>query len=218
MKTADFVLNGATAILALAAVSVSVLAVDRYLGGRRNATFGVVRDFHRYAEAGHWMGRPGAPVTIVEFSDFHCPYCKNAAETLREMVDSYPHKVAVLFRHFPIDELHPRARKTANAAECAAEQGRFREFHDFVFLRQALMDTLSFTVVAEAIGGLDTAAFAECTRSDKYATRVSEDFAMARELGVVGTPTLLVNSRIVRGAPRPRYLDSLVRAELRSVR
>lgn len=165
-------------------------------------------------------GPEKAPVTIVEFSDFQCPFCKRYVdETLPLILATYGDRVRYVFRDFPVAELHPQAQKAAEAAQCAAEQGKFWEYHDRLFQNQGALDLPALEASAKALG-LNEAAFASCLEGGKYAQAVQKDFADGRSYGVTGSPTFFINGRKLVGAqPYPTFQklidDSLATASVR---
>lgn len=143
-------------------------------------------------------GPKNAPITIVEFSDFQCPYCAKAQPVLLQVLEAYPKEVRLVYRHFPL-ESHSQARPAAEAAECAARQGKFWEYHARLFADPADLGPARLAAIAQELG-LDPRAFATCLEAGKAGARVAEDLAAGREAGVTGTPTFFVNGRIVEGA------------------
>lgn len=166
----------------------------------------------------HAKGPPGAPVTIVEYSDFACEHCARARTDLDRLLASSPGDVRLVFRHFPLDascnpavgrSLHPNACAAAMAAECAGELGRFWEFHDYLFDNQDVADLAR----AAAAIGLDAEQFERCMQSERGRAPVLRDVATAATLGVDSTPTLFFNGRTVKGALAGRYYDLALRIE-----
>jgi protein-disulfide isomerase len=141
-------------------------------------------------------GKKTAPVTITVFSDFACPYCKSAASLLEQVADDWPDEVGLVFRHFPLD-IHPQAAPAARAAVCASEQGAFRPFHDALFA----LDGLSPERVRDAATKLhlDMTRFDACVASDSSRATVDRDLQEARQLGIRGTPAVLINGRPLDG-------------------
>jgi protein-disulfide isomerase len=152
-------------------------------------------------------GPASAPITIVEFSDFHCPYCRAVQPTLNQVMAKYPGKVRLVYRHFPLDSLHPQARRAAEASWCAAEQDRFWQFHDRVYASgpDASEETLK-RLAGEA--GLDTAKFSSCVASGRAAASIEKDVEEGARHGVNGTPGFFVNGRALSGN---MPLDAFVR-------
>jgi len=158
-------------------------------------------------------GPADARVTIVEFSDFQCPYCQKAKPVLDEVESRHPKDVRIVYRHLPLDSLHPRARPSAEAAACAAEGNKFWEYHDRLFANnRALTDTDLRKYAVEV--GLDTAAFDECVRTRRHQAAVEADVQEAKKLGITGTPAFVVNGIVLSGLKSADELDALIREEL----
>lgn len=156
-------------------------------------------------------GPEDAPVTIVEFSDFECPYCQQATATLSELLARYPDQIRFIYKDFPLPN-HPHAFKAAEAGHCAHEQGKFWEFHDQLFASQAL-DVESLKGHADELG-LDGEAFAACLDDARHAESVNEDMLTGRSYGASSTPTLFINGRPVFGAMPLDVFDEIVQEEL----
>jgi protein-disulfide isomerase len=149
-------------------------------------------------------GRPArgpdtAPVTIVEFTDYECPYCRqHFLKTLPLVLAQYGDRVRYVVMNFPLSRLHPDALGAAEAAECAADQGRFWEYHDRLFVASELDRATLGSIAAQM--HLDSTAFATCVDTRATAERVAGHLAQARSLGATGTPTFFVNGRVLHGA------------------
>ncbi len=165
--------------------------------------------------------RPGGPargpadarVTIVEFSDFQCPFCQRAKPVLDEVQTRHPKDVRVVYRHLPLDSIHTRARPSAEAAACAAEGNKFWEYHDKLFANnRALSDEDLRKYAAEV--GLDAASFDECLRSRRHKDAVEADVQEAKKIGITGTPAFVVNGIVKSGLQTTDALDAMVREEL----
>jgi protein-disulfide isomerase len=153
-------------------------------------------------------GPKNAPVTIIEFSDFQCPYCSRVVPVLKEIHDAYGDKVRVAFKHLPLD-MHPFAQTAAEAAMAANEQGKFWEMHDKLFANQQQLDRLSLDKYAADVG-LNVPRFKAALDSGKYRERVKQDAAEAAKLGISGTPTLFVNGHKLVGAqPFPMFKTAI---------
>ncbi|MCC7441735.1 MAG: DsbA family protein [Bdellovibrionales bacterium] len=146
------------------------------------------------------MGGDKAPVTIVEFSDFQCPFCSRGATTMHEVAKKYGSKVKIAFKHFPLP-MHREAKPASEASMCVNEQDskKFWKFHDLVFENQKALDDASLEKYAQQVGA-DMKKFKECYGSKKYAKTVDEDMAYGEKLGVRSTPTFFVNGELVSGA------------------
>ncbi len=160
-------------------------------------------------------GTADAPVTLVEFSDFHCPFCKRVQPTLTQVLEKYPGKVRLLFRHLPLDALHPQARSAAEASWCAQDQGKFWEYHDVLFEQapKAAEDDLKH--YAEQVG-LNSEKFVSCLSQNVHHDAVQRDIDEVTKLGMSGTPAFFINGRPLSGAqPMEKFVqvidDELVR-------
>jgi protein-disulfide isomerase len=154
-----------------------------------------------------FLGRADAPVTLVEFSDYQCPFCgRFFATTLPALKKEYIEtgKVRYVFRDYPIDQLHPQARKAAEAAHCAGEQGKFWEMHDVLFQNQAGLSPSQLAEHARTIG-LDSTSFDGCLSSGRHAARVEQGVKDAAGAGVQGTPAFVIGltkaGDVVEGTP-----------------
>ncbi len=152
-------------------------------------------------------GAANAPVTLVEFSDFHCPFCKQVLPTLTQLLARYPGKVRLVFRDFPIDSLHPQARRAAEAARCALDQGKFWEYHDLLFANAPQASPEELGRFAQQVG-LDLAKFEPCLSGGLHRAAVQRDIDEGTRLGVDGTPAFFINGRPLSGA---QPLDAFVR-------
>ncbi|MBX3303480.1 MAG: thioredoxin domain-containing protein [Nitrospira sp.] len=145
-----------------------------------------------------WIGTAHAPVTIVEFSDFECPYCKRSVPILKELLDRYPGKLKLVYRDFP-GLTHPQALAAAEAAQCAAEQDRFWEYHDALFTRYAPATGWDLSSLAEGLD-LRQPLFDACMKENRYREEVLKDLQDGLKLGVTSTPTFFINGRPLVGA------------------
>jgi protein-disulfide isomerase len=177
--------------------------------GAKAATSTVVAEWQDLVRDGHPSGPPDAPVTLVQFADFECPYCRAfALADLPAVMARYPDQVQVIHRHFPLP-YHRFARSSAIAAECASRQGRFREMHDQLYELQDSLGLISFSSIARRAGVADSVAFLDCVGDTKTSEIVERDFQLGMVIGVSATPTLVINGR--------KYDRPLSRPELASV-
>jgi protein-disulfide isomerase len=158
-------------------------------------------------------GRADAPVTLVEFSDFQCPFCKRSQATLKQLQERYPGKLKLVYRDFPLDQLHPQARNASEAARCAGDQGKFWEYHDVLFTQAPQASPESLRRYAEQTG-LDTAAFDRCLSSGLHREAVQRDVEEGTRLGVTGTPAFFINGRPVLGAQHIGAFTRVIDEEL----
>lgn len=162
----------------------------------------------KVSQGGQLMGNTDAPIEMVEFSDFQCPYCHSLARALQQIEQEYPGRVRVRFRHLPITSVHPDAQQAAIASECAAKQHRFQPMHDVLFARQEEIRGSELGAFAIQAGITDTLAFSHCLRDDEMAARVEADIALAMKLRIRGTPAFVINSTLYQGTVSS---DSLAR-------
>jgi protein-disulfide isomerase len=143
-------------------------------------------------------GNAAAPVTIVEFSDYQCPFCARVNPTLARIRETYGDRVKIVFKDYPLPN-HPQAPKAAEAARCAGEQNKYWEMHDAMFANQRALEVPMLKQSARAIG-LDGAKFDSCLDSGKWAKTIRAGSDLGEQMGVNSTPTLYVNGRVVLGA------------------
>jgi protein-disulfide isomerase len=144
------------------------------------------------------QGPANAPVELVEFSDFQCPFCYRAHPTVKQVLNTYGSKVRFVYRNYPLPN-HPNARPAAEAAQCANEQGQFWPYHDRLFADQSKLGDDDLKASAAALG-MDAAKFDACFDSHKYKARVDADLKAGNEAGVNGTPAFFINGRLLSGA------------------
>ena len=157
-------------------------------------------------------GNPAAPVTIIEFSDFQCPFCARVNPTLDRIRQTYGERVKIVFKDYPLPN-HPQAPKAAEAARCAAEQNKFWEMHDAMFANQRALEVSSLKQTARAIG-LNGATFDQCLDSGKHEPTVRVGSDLGERMGVNSTPTLYINGRAVLGAMPFESFKQIIDEEL----
>jgi len=140
----------------------------------------------------HIQGSSTAPVTLVEYGDYECPYCGQAYPVIKEVQKHLGNKLQFVFRNFPLTEMHPHAQHAAEAAEAAAAQNRFWEMHDYLYEHQQALDDRYLEKYADYLG-LNLAKFNSDISSHVYADRIREDFLSGVRSGVNGTPTFYIN-------------------------
>ena len=144
-------------------------------------------------------GNADAPVTIIEFADFQCPFCSRAEPVLKEVLAKYQGKVKLSYRDFPLSQIHPNAKISAEASRCALAKGKFWEMHDAMFAEQSKLDEEALVKTAAGLG-MDRNSFATCLKSGKYEAAVQQDFQAGSEAGVNATPTFFINGEFLSGA------------------
>lgn len=165
----------------------------------------------------HVLGNPNAKVTMIEYSDFECPFCgRMFVETLPKLKENFikSGKVKFVYRHFPLSSIHQNAQKAAEASECAGEQGKFWEYHDVIFQRQSAMGLDNFKLWAKELG-LNSDQFNSCLDNGKYADRVGVDYNEGLKLGVNGTPATFVNGKLISGAAPYADFEKVINEELK---
>ncbi|NOT24815.1 MAG: thioredoxin domain-containing protein [Acidobacteria bacterium] len=159
------------------------------------------------------IGDAKAVVTLVEFSDFQCPFCARVMPTLKRIKDTYGDRVRIVWKDFPLTAIHPQAFRAAEAGQCAREQGKFWEYHDRLFANQQALD-VEFLKKYAADAGLDATKFGACMDTAKYGDRVQEQMGIGTRLGVESTPTTFVNGRLVSGAQPYEVFAAIIDEEL----
>jgi protein-disulfide isomerase len=158
------------------------------------------------------LGPEDAPVTIVEFTDFQCPFCRRAEPTIKELRAKYGDKVRLVHRDFPLS-FHRQALKAAVAAHCAGDQGRFWQYHDALFAEQSKLSDNEFKNIAKKLN-LDMPKFQNCLDKDEHVDQIKRDLEAGEALGVDGTPAFFINGVSLVGAQPPDKFEALINSEL----
>jgi protein-disulfide isomerase len=160
----------------------------------------------------HILGKKDAKVTLIEYSDFECPFCLRHVDTLKALMAKYPNDVRLVYRHYPLS-FHPEAQKAAEASECAGAQGKFWEMHDKIFdaNEAGTMSVQAWKDAAKALG-LNTSKFNTCLDNGEMANRVAQDLQEGATAGVGGTPATFVNGQMVEGAVPLATFEQAVQA------
>lgn len=162
----------------------------------------------------HVLGSSKAKVTVLEYSDFQCPFCGRFFTSVKQAMSEYKDKIRFVYRHFPLDSIHPQARPAAEAAECAGEQGKFWEYHDKLFANQEKLAESLYPQMASELK-LNVNKFNECLKSDKFISKIDADYQQGIADGVQGTPHTLVNGVAVSGAVPYEQLKAAIEAALK---
>lgn len=211
--------NGALVLVTICAVASTLLVVRREfltppsvsVTPSEVMTMATVKEWGQLAQGGSRIGTPGAQSTLVVFSDYECPYCKEFAKTVDSLLRAYPEQLAVVFRHFPLTNIHRHAMAAAIAAECARAQGRFVSYHELLFSKQDSIGRLTWLELARRAGIPDLRRFEECSREGEPSKRIASDVAAGDRLGLYATPTVLLNGLLMSGVPSRATLDSLLK-------
>lgn len=146
----------------------------------------------------HFQGPENAPIELIEYGDYQCPYCKKAYNIVKQAQKELGKDLKFIFRNFPLTELHPYAMHAAIAAEVAGSQGKFWEMHDILFENQEFLED-SYLIQYAKIINLDVTTFEQDFSKDEYYEKVKKDFQSGVDLGVQGTPTFFVNGQKYEG-------------------
>lgn len=172
--------------------------------------------FRRYdipTENSYAIGPADAPITIVEFSDYQCPFCRRwHDEVYGDLLAAYPGKIRLVYRHFPLASIHPDATSAAEAAMCAGEQDAFWTFHEKLFSSDALGNS-TYLQYAQDLG-LNMSSFESCVNDRKYQQAVDADLNFAVDLGIRSTPTFFVNGLAIVGAQPLDVFQQVIEKEL----
>ncbi len=166
------------------------------------------------AATGPARGHANVPVTIVEFADFQCPYCKQEQAALQAVLAKYPNDVRLVFRHLPLVQLHPDALIAAEAAVCANRQGKFWEMHDALYADQKSLGREGVKATAQHLG-LNADQFSGCIEDAATVGAVKADMAAADAIGITSTPYFFINGRPISGSVPTETLQNMVAEELR---
>src|SRR5262245_57746295 len=187
--------------------------VPKRLRERAKVAVHLVPPHFDVAADGPSKGPADAKVTIIEFSDFQCPYCQRSVATIEKILAKYPSDVRIVYRHLPLEAIHPFARGAAEAAVCADEQGLFWAYHDKLFQNnRALAKEDLLRYAGEA--GLDAAKFQACVDERRSKDKVETDLQAARAGGISGTPAFVVNGVLLTGAQPPEEFYPVIDAAL----
>jgi protein-disulfide isomerase len=159
------------------------------------------------------QGSKNAPVTIVEFTDYQCPFCGRARPTIQQLVKDYGNKIQYVLRDFPLD-FHPFAKKAAEAADCAGAQRKYWEYGDILWENQGALDVASLKKYAGELK-LDQKKFDECLDSDKFLEEINKDIADGTNAGVSGTPSFFINGQMITGARPIEQFKEIIDQELK---
>jgi protein-disulfide isomerase len=196
-----------------AAVRQALVAELRKSGPDVRVMFDAPRHEVEIEETDPFLGSESAPVTLIEFSDFQCPFCQRVAPTLKRLRETYGDKVRVVWKDFPLTQIHPQAFKAGEAAHCAGEQGKYWEYHDRLFAKQQELQPADLKKHAADLG-LEPAKFDACLDASKYGERVRNGVAQGTRLGVNSTPTIYINGRMLSGAQPYETFVAVIDEEL----
>jgi protein-disulfide isomerase len=160
-----------------------------------------------------FRGPANAAITLVEFSDFECPFCKRAHPTLMQVLEKYSGKVKLVYRDFPLESIHPQARRAAEAARCAQDQGKFWDYYDVLFTESPKLAPDDLKRYAAQIG-IDVKKFDDCLSGGVHKNAVQKDWDEGTRLGITGTPAFFINGRPLTGAQPIEAFARIIDEEL----
>jgi len=208
--------NLLTTVLVICAVVVTVAVVRREFFHREDDTQGafpkprVLENWKDLDHKGNVLGSASAPIRIVTFSDYECPFCRQLDSTLMELRAKYQSKIAIVYRHYPL-QIHSHAFPAAVAADCAANQRKFDAYHALLFRLQDSIGKISFQEFARRADVPDTALFDRCMDDVATKDRVRQDVKEAESIGVRGTPAMVVRNELFGGALPLDSIDVWIR-------
>jgi len=208
-----------TAILTICALIVTGLVIRQefFKNSEKRSneeSIRTVKNWRQAVEEGNTVGVKSAELKIAVFYDYQCPFCKRMEETLKRVRVKYPQKVVVVYRHFPLNEVHSRARELAVAAECASRQDMFLTYHETLFTNQSRLEKASLDSLANEVGVPDISQFNACISQERPLEKVKRDVQVAQRLGVKVTPTLFINDKMVSGAITEAKLRKLIKTQI----
>ncbi len=159
------------------------------------------------------LGRLDAPITVVEFADFQCPFSRDSSFVMRELMLKYPEKIHFEYRDFPVSDIHPLAQKAAEAGKCANEQGQFWQYHDKLYQNQLDFSQDQLSQFATSLN-LNKDVFRNCLDSGKYREEVLVDYKDGLAAGVRGTPTFFINGSKVEGSIPKKIFEQLIQSSV----
>lgn len=200
--------------LALLACAVAIVVViirrQRESPSRNRITPVYTSNWKDYTSGREFLGARDAPITIVVFSDFECPFCRELSQSLSSMMREHPGRLSIVHRNFPLSSIHPYAHAAAIAGECAAAQSRFPAMYVQLFAIQDSLGLLKWSDIARRAGVPDTSAFRSCEDDSATIAEVRLDSVAARSLGATVTPTVIVDGWRIDGEPSQSYLEGLI--------
>lgn len=201
-----------TGILVMCALIITGMVIFQFFQSKDFESSIVDREVDSWEEISLVAYRKGvtkAPIQIIKFFDYSCPYCKEVDPVLNDITKKYSDQISIVYNHFPLDEFS-NTFKAAVASECAANQGRFMDYHNLLFINQDNLETLSFDSLAIEAKVQDISLFKECRESDEAKDIIRKSVSIANDLGIGGVPTFLINDKIVPGVRSNSEFSSLI--------
>jgi len=210
-STKDRIYTIGTALLVGLAVIIGGMAIHQEFFDQPDMTTGLqfVEGWDDITTGSYVEGNEEAPITILKFYDYQCPFCKQINAELEHLFEKYPSQIKIQYVHNPLAN-HEYAYPAAKASECARKQQMFKPFHHVLFNYQTGLDTLSLINAAEKAGVNDLERFSSCIENNMTAEIVNEHLSLSEELYIDAIPTLIVNGWIIEGAAPFEYLDKMI--------
>lgn len=214
MKTKDKISLVFTGVLVICAIIITGFVIrQQFFSPESQPQLRQVENWQQLELKGQQTGFENAPVQIIEFFDYQCPYCKSVQPAVQAIQQKYASEVSVTYTHFPLSG-HTYAFKAAMAAECAGRQDNFQSFHDLLFANQGQIGTFAYDSLATEAGVSDIAAFQRCMENEETAQIVESGLNLAKELGINAIPTFIINGKLISGDLPQEHLESLVEEAL----
>lgn len=206
----DKVYTIATALLVGSAIVIAGMAIHQEFFEKPDMTAGLqfVDGWENITTGSFTEGNEEAPITILKFYDYQCPFCKQINTELEHLIEEYPELIKIQYVHNPLAN-HEYAYSAAKASECAREQQMFKPFHNALFNYQSELGTLSLIHAAEKAGVNDLEKLSSCIENNMTAEIVNEHLALSEELNISAIPTIMMNGWIIEGAAPFEYLDRM---------
>jgi len=156
-----------------------------------------------------YLGNPQAELKIIEFGDFQCPYCRETFPVIRKIANEYEEQIQLVYRDFPLSEIHPEAQKAAEAAGCATKQGKFWPYHDKLFLNQENLKENDLLKYAQELN-LNVNQFRSCLITGQQTAEIQKDYQDGKSLGIKGTPTFFINGIMIAGSLNEQQFKAII--------
>jgi len=214
----DRIANTALIALTFSSLTLTTLAIKNQFFSRRapTTTSEIVVDSHwrTYRNGGIATGPANAPVTVAIFSDFQCPFCRKLDPAIERVRQEYPSNVRVVFHHYPLEGIHPYAKRAAVAAQCMSTKGSFSKMESALFANQDRIGTVDWSWFAKLAGVGDSAWLARCMDDQHTIDQVDGDVKMGNDIPISGTPTVFINSKRLPGTPTYEVIKNVISQEL----